>query len=139
MRRAGGRLNYYEGARWPDHSSDVIESLLRLTLESSGAYSRVNGHRDAGAATQSMNMELRRFFAVYRDDSPSPVVQVEIAGYLDCGHTSGPVSSAAEIPARRDTLVEVVQAFQQATDEVLADISSRAIRKCEQPSRDNPT
>lgn len=132
VRRTGGRLNHYEGAKWPDHSADVVESMLRLALESTGAYSRVLGNRDSGAAAQSIQAELRRFFAVYRAGSSSPVVEVEIAGFLDCGSASGPVASEAEIPASGDTLVEVVRAFQRATDEVLTEIASQAVAKCAQ-------
>jgi ABC-type uncharacterized transport system auxiliary subunit len=130
VRRAGGRLNHYEGAKWPDHSAEVVESLLRLTLESTGGYRRVIGTRDSGAAAHSVHAELRRFFAVYQADIASPVIEVEIAGYLDCGGASAPIASEAKIPASRDTLVEVVRAFQQATDTVLTEIASQAIATC---------
>jgi ABC-type uncharacterized transport system auxiliary subunit len=137
VRRAGGRFNHYEGAKWPDHSAEVVESLLRLTLESTGAYQRVMGNRDSGTAARHVHAELRRFFAVYQADSSPPVIEVEIAGYLDCDGASVPIASEAKIPASRDTLVEVVRAFQQATDQVLTEIASQAITKCARTAQDH--
>ena len=37
----GARMNYYAGARWPDHLPEVVTATVRLSLESSGRFSRV--------------------------------------------------------------------------------------------------
>ena len=62
--QSGARLNHYQAARWPDNVPEVVESLLRRTLESTGDFARVSGGKDARSADWQLELEVREFYTV---------------------------------------------------------------------------
>ena len=126
----GPRLNHYAGARWPDHLPEVLETLVRLSLESSGQFSRVVGRATAEPYDGVLELEVRKFFAVMDSAEGSPVVHVAMAGYLDCGSGYGAVSSDATARPARNKLGDIVTGYQQATDEVLTALVAQVAENC---------
>lgn len=126
----GARLNYYAGARWPDHLPEVLAATVRLAFESSGRFKRVSGGSQASRAEWSLDLEVRKFFAVATTAGRPPGVQVELAGHLACGTEEFAIRAAATVPAAEDSLAAIVAAFQAATDETLTSLGGQLSAGC---------
>lgn len=126
----GPRLNYYGNARWPDHLPEVIESLVRLSLDSTGQFSRVTGRVTAAPRARVLELEVREFFAVTESADDPPTIHFEIAGYLDCGSEYEAVGSKATAKLARNRLGDIVAGFQQVTDEVLNALVDQISENC---------
>jgi ABC-type uncharacterized transport system auxiliary subunit len=126
----GARLNYYAGARWPDHLPEVLTATLRLSLESSGLFNRVSSGTRISRAEWSLDLELREFFAVVTTAGTPPQVHVRLAGQLNCGPATTAVSATTTAPAQEDKLSEIVAAFQSATDSALIGLGRQVETRC---------
>lgn len=141
VRGPGARLNYYAGARWPDHLPEVITSVVRLSFESSNRFGRVSSGSLAGRRDWSLDLELREFFAVVSSGDEPPQVNVTLAGYINCGLGNTPVSAAITAAAGANKLSGIVAAFQTATNNTLSRLGEQVADHCFGPQpepRDQP-
>jgi ABC-type uncharacterized transport system auxiliary subunit len=126
----GARMNHYAGARWPDHLPEVVTATVRLSLESSGHFSRVSSRSQIKGDEWLLELELREFFAVaVAADSP-PQVHVQLAGYLNCGFGDTAISATATVPAQENKLSKIVAAFQSATNDALIILGQQLESRC---------
>jgi len=126
----GARLNYYAGARWPDHLPEIVATTVRLSLESSGRFSRVSSRSQIKGDEWLLELELREFFAVaFTADSP-PQVHVQLVGSLNCGFGDTVVSATATAPAQENKLSKIVAAFQSATNKTLISLGGQLETSC---------
>jgi ABC-type uncharacterized transport system auxiliary subunit len=126
----GALLNYYAGARWPDHLPEIVTAAVRLSLESSGRFNRVSSGSQARRAEWSLELELREFFAVVTTAGTPPQIHVKLAGHLDCGSGDFAVSAATTAFAQADKLSAIVAAFQSATDKALISLGEQLKTRC---------
>lgn len=126
----GARLNYYAGARWPDHLPEVLTATVRLSLESSGRFNRVSSRSRVKRSEWSLDLELREFFAVATTADAPPQVRVKLAGHLSCDLGDSVISAAATAPAQANKLSEIVAAFQSATDDALTSLGGQLETSC---------
>ncbi|MDH4049676.1 MAG: ABC-type transport auxiliary lipoprotein family protein [Gammaproteobacteria bacterium] len=130
VKEPGARLNYYAGARWPDHLPEVLTATLRLSLESSGRFDHVSSGSHATDAEWSLNLELREFFAVVSTTGMPPQVHVKLAGHMNCGSGDFAITAATTAPARENRLSEIIAAFQHATDNALISLGAQMKTGC---------
>ncbi len=130
VKEPGARLNYYAGARWPDHLPEVLTAMVRLSLESSGRFSRVSSGTQVKGNEWLLELELREFFAVATATDAPPLVHVHLAGYLNCGVVDAAVSATARTSALENDLSRIVAAFQSATNEALIDLGRQLVSVC---------
>jgi ABC-type uncharacterized transport system auxiliary subunit len=126
----GARLNYYAGARWPDHLPEVVTVTVRLSLESSGRFNRVSSGSQIKHAEWSLDLELREFFAVVSTAGTPPQVHVKLVGHVNCGSGNIAVSAAATAPAQEDKLSAIVAAYQSAADNALIGLGGQLEAHC---------
>ncbi len=126
----GARLNYYAGARWPDHLPEVVTATLRLSLESSGRFNHVSSGSQARRAEWSLDLELREFFAVVSTAGTPPQVHVKLTGHLNCGSGDIAVSAANTALAKEDKLSAIIAAYQSATDSALISLGEQLQVRC---------
>jgi ABC-type uncharacterized transport system auxiliary subunit len=126
----GARLNYYAGARWPDHLPEVMTATTRLSLESSGRFGRVSGGSRIKGDEWLLDLELREFFAVSRTSDSPPQVHVQLTGHVSCGAGDIAVSARAATAARENRLSNIVAAFQSATDDALTSLGEQVESAC---------
>lgn len=126
----GARLNHYAGARWPDHLPEVLTAMVRLSLESSGRFSRVSSGTQIQGDEWLLELELREFFAVAIAADRPPQVHVHLVGHLNCGVGDTAVSATARTPARENSLSKIVAAFQSATNEALISLGRQLVSSC---------
>jgi ABC-type uncharacterized transport system auxiliary subunit len=126
----GARLNYYAGARWPDHLPEILATTVRLSLESSGRFNRVSSGSQIKRIEWSLDLELREFFAVVTTAGTPPRVHVKLVGHLNCGLGNTAVSAATTAPAQADKLSAIIAAFQSATDNALISLGGQLETRC---------
>lgn len=126
----GARMNHYAGARWPDNLPEVMSALVRLSLESSGRFTRISNGFPVKRNGWMLELELREFFAVVTAAETPPSIHVELAGHLNCSSRSTTVSASAAAPASRVKLSAIVAAFQRATDDVMVDLGQQLVAGC---------
>jgi len=126
----GARLNYYAGARWPDHLPEIVTVAVRLSLESSGRFNRVSSGSQIRGVEWSLDLELREFFAVVTTAGAPPQVRVKLVGRVNCGFGDIAVSAATTAPAREDKLSAIIAAFQSATDNALISLAGQLETRC---------
>ena len=126
----GARMNYYAGARWPDHLPEVMTATVRLSLESSGRFSRVSSRSQIKGDEWLLQLELREFFAVANTAHSPPQVHVQLVGNLSCGFGDTTISATDTVPAEENKLSEIVAAFQSATNNVLISLGGQLETRC---------
>ena len=115
----GARINYYAGARWPDHLPEVLTATVRLSLESSGRFNRVSSGAQIRGNEWLLELELREFFAVASAADTPPRVHVQLAGHLICGFGKIAVNATTRARAQENNLSKIVAAFQRATNDAM--------------------
>ncbi len=130
VRGPGARMNYYAGARWPDHLPEVMSAIVRLSLESSGRFRRVSNRSQITGDEWLLELELREFFAVATTAEGPPQVHVKLVGNLSCGLVSSAISAAETIAAQESKLSEIVSAFQRATNNALITLGRQTEAEC---------
>jgi ABC-type uncharacterized transport system auxiliary subunit len=115
----GARLNYYAGARWPDHLPEVLTATVRLSLESSGLFDRVISRPQIKGDEWLLELELREFFAVVTTTDSPPQVHVQLVGRLTCGLEEAVINATTTALAQQNNLSSIVAAFQSATNSAL--------------------
>ena len=126
----GARLNFYAGARWPDHLPEIVTVMVRLSLESSGHFNRVSSGSQIKRDEWLLDLELREFFAVVTTAGTPPQVHVKLVGHLNCGLGNTAVIAATTVPAQEDKLSEIIAAFQSATDSALISLGGQLVTRC---------
>jgi cholesterol transport system auxiliary component len=120
------RMSYYVGSRWPADLPGVVESLAVDTLRSTGAWTTVQDSGSAFSSDYLLQIVIRRFEADYSVNPGTPEVHV----LLDCtvGRRTGREIIASFVAdgaatAAANRLGDVVSAFEDASNQALADIA----------------
>ena len=125
---SGARLNHYAGARWPDNTPEVLESLLRRTLESTGEYARVSGSQESRSSQWQLDLELREFYTV--TSSAGGDVRMALSGYVTCPDTDHGISLQSTVDVSEERLSLIVAAYQRALHEVTGDLIHQLAERC---------
>lgn len=126
--RPGHRFDYFEGVRWSDTAPVMLQQLLVATLSRNGHFAVVVAAPARLPTDYTLDVELRRFEAVYSADDSAPTVIVELQGTLVGSRQSRTVASlTAEASAKAaDTRrAAVIEAFNRATSAALGDLAAR--------------
>jgi len=126
----GARMNYYAGARWPDHLPEVMTATVRLSFESSGRFTRVSSRSQIKGDEWLLELELREFFAVAITEDSAPQVHVQLVGHVNCGIGDTAISATATVPAQENKLSKIVAAFQSATNDALTSLGGQLESRC---------
>jgi cholesterol transport system auxiliary component len=125
---SGARLNHYAGARWPDNTPEVLESLLRRTLESTGEYVRVSGSQDSRSSQWQLDLEVREFYTV--TSSSGGEIRMTLSGYVTCPDTDHGISLQSTVDVSEERLGLIVAAYQRALHEVTSDLIQQLPERC---------
>ena len=115
---ADAELNSYAGARWADHVPEMLESLIRRTLQGSGKFKVVTSQADC-----DLHLEVQEFYAYIVSSGPGAEIRIAIDGQYSCrSEKPKPIHLQASIPVHEDRMPTIVAAFQTGTDKVLSDL-----------------
>lgn len=131
---SGARLNYYEAARWPDNSPEVIQSLLRTTLESTGRYSNVTAGRTSYSTDWALNLEVRELYSRSNSSEDMQDVRIALSGTVMCSGPDFTVTLGSDVAIENNRLSDVVAAYQQGLREVSQQLLTRMDETCDSTS-----
>lgn len=110
-------LDRYANARWPDHLPEVIGSVMKRSLASSGRFSSVREGTYAGEDGWLLTLEIQKFYGLRSGGATSSVL-VEMGGAIECGDRGTPLSLSSSNPVGEERLASVVSAHQRGLDDV---------------------
>jgi len=107
-----------------------MTATVRLSLESSGRFSRVSSRSQTKGDEWFLELELREFFAVAITADSPPQIHVQLAGHLNCGFGDTAISAAVTVLAQENKLSKIVAAFQSATNDALISLGGQLETRC---------
>ncbi len=123
----GARLNHYAAARWPDNIPEVLESLLRTTVESTGRYSRVMAGPTSRSTDWALELEVRELYTLA---NVSENVRMMLSGYVSCGASDHEIAIQATVGIDDNRLSQIVAAYQHALHEVSRQLVTQLAEAC---------
>ncbi len=126
----GARLNHYAGARWPDNFPEVLESLLRTTLESTGRYSRVMAGPPFRSTDWALELEVREFYTLANASDNARMVRMVLSGYVSCPESDHAIATQTSVGIDENRLSRIVAAYQRALHEVSRQLVTQLAEAC---------
>lgn len=122
------RMSFYNASRWASELPELMETLAVATLRASGSWDAVYAWPTSFGSDFLLQIAIRRFEADYTGGGGNPVIQVR----LDCtvirragrDHVANFVVEASA-QASENRMGAVVSAFEQATNEALAQVAQK--------------
>jgi ABC-type uncharacterized transport system auxiliary subunit len=129
----GNRLDYFAASRWTASLSQVVDAFATQSLLSSGHFELVNGsERGSGGARYVLAMTVRHFEADYsQGEDSSPQVHVAFECVLSTSvprATLGRCDGEATVKAAGNRMEPIVQAFEAAAREAMAQVTAQVAR-----------
>ncbi len=122
----GARLNHYAAARWPDNIPEVLESLLRTTLESTGRFSRLTRGPTSRSTDWALELEVRELYTL----ANARRVHMVLSGYVSCGASDYAIAMQGTAGIDDNRLSEIVAAYQHALNEVSRQLVAQMAEAC---------
>jgi cholesterol transport system auxiliary component len=116
------RFDYFTGMRWSEPAPQMLQALIVRALQSGGRYEVVVAAPSRVPADLLLDLELRRFEAVYAPGKEAPSVRVEVQATLvdpRQGHRVSSIVASSEASAAANRRGAVVEAFERATGEAV--------------------
>ena len=124
---SGSQLQYYSAARWPDNVPEVLESLLRQSLESTGKFSRVYGSHAVRSSDWQVELVVTKFFTVASSQSR---ILMALSGYINCSKSNYSILLSEETPIEDNRLSLIVSAYQKSINRVSSDLIHQLAERC---------
>lgn len=110
------RLNQYGNTRWPDHLPEVLASVLRRSLESSGQFDSVREGPVSREGDWHLKLEVREFYGILDTTGDTASVRVALAGSLNCDGRPIALNLHDANPVTEQRVASVVAAHQAGLD-----------------------
>lgn len=115
-------LSNLADVRWPDHLPEFVGSLLRLSLQRSGRYTKVSDKRSSALSDCRLELEAQQFYTLL-DAAGRPVeVSIAMTGLHECDGKLTPIELQASTPVSTRQAAAIVAAHQSAMNEVTASL-----------------
>jgi cholesterol transport system auxiliary component len=132
VRPHAGELRYYARAAWRDPAPRLVQDAVLRAFEDAAAFAAVGRAGGGLRGELQLEIELRRFEAVYAHPDRDPQALIEVQVTLMEGRTGRAVASTRLSAERAVDGVEVpavTRALASATDEVLVELVQWAYRE----------
>jgi cholesterol transport system auxiliary component len=126
--RPGGSFDYFAGMRWADPAPQMLQGLLVQAIDADGRFAAVVAAPSRVPTDMLLDIELRRFEAVYGAGAGAPRIRVELqANLVDVrkGQRVASFAAASEADASGDHRRSVIAAFDRATAEAVRAVVAR--------------
>ena len=123
LMRSAVSVDYFAGSAWTDRAPLMVQSLLVESFENTGKVAAIDRESLALRADFILKPELRDFTAIY-SGSDTPVVRVRVGLKLVRLPDRQIVAQrpvSADAPAQQNSVSGVVEAFDVALHQVIAD------------------
>ncbi len=112
------RLIRYANARWPDHLPEVLTSVMKRTLTSSGRFAAVEESARVVDEGWAVRLEVQQFYGIRNASGNTSSVIVQMAGSVECNGQLQQLSLSESSPVAEERLSYIVAAHQQGLDSV---------------------
>jgi cholesterol transport system auxiliary component len=126
--RPDSRFDYFSAVRWAESAPQMLQQLLVRALAADGRFATVVAAPSRVPADLALDVELRRFEAVYAGDAALPLVRVEMQVTLVDARKAQRLASfvvRTESQASANRQGAVLESFERATAEALQTTVSR--------------
>jgi ABC-type uncharacterized transport system auxiliary subunit len=124
------RLIQYANARWTDYLPEVLTSVMRRSLASSGRFETVKTTIGSDAEHWKLKLEVQQFYGILDAADGTSSVKVRFEGTLQCHGQEYQLQLNASKPVHEDRLSVVVSAHQQALDDTSRQLMEQIIDSC---------
>jgi cholesterol transport system auxiliary component len=121
--RPDSRFDYFTGVRWSEPAPQMLQQQLVSALAADGRFSAVVAAPSRVPADLLLDVELRRFEAVYATGGGAPQVRVEMQVSVVDSRKAQRLASfvaAASATAEQNRRAAVIAAFDRATAEAVS-------------------
>ena len=130
------RFDYFAGVRWTEPAPQMLQQLLVGALTADGRFAVVTSAPSRVPTDLLLDVELRRFEAVYAADGAAPTVRVEMQVTLVESRQARRVASfpaAGSATAAGNRRAAVIAAFESATAQAV-DAAVNEVRSATPPA-----
>jgi len=124
------QLNHYANARWPDHLPEVLTSVMKRSLASSGRFSAVEEGTRASGDGWLLKLEAQQFYGLQNTAGNTSSVIVELTGSIECNDRRGAFTLSDSNPVGEERLSTVVAAHQRGLDDVTRQLLDQISQTC---------
>ncbi len=124
------RLIRYANARWPDHLPEVLTSVMKRSMISTGRFSAVE---ESGRTVDDgwlVRLEVQQFYGIRDGSGSTSSVLVELAGSLECNGDVKQLSFSHSSPVAEERLSAIVAAHQRGLDRVTGQLLNQINEAC---------
>jgi len=124
------RLHRFANARWPDNLPEVVSSVMKRSLASTGRFSMVDEIGRATAGGWLLKLEIQQFYGIQDTAGISTSVLVEMAGSLECDGRTRQLELSDSRPVAGERLSTVVAAHQAGLNGVTRQLLDQVREFC---------
>ena len=124
-------LKHYANARWADYLPEVLASVLRRSLASTGRFEAVRATPVSGGENWSLIIEVQQFYGIQDYAGSTSSVAVAFEGVLECGEQVHQLQLSSSRAVREERLSLVVKAHQQALDDATKQLVVELTELCQ--------
>ena len=124
------RLTRYANARWPDHLPEVLTSVMKRSLASSGRFSEVEESSHANDDNWFLTLEVQQFYGIQNASGDTSSVIVEMTGSIECNDNRSSFTLSDSNSVGEERLSVVVAAHQRGLDDVTRQLLEQIDKTC---------
>jgi ABC-type uncharacterized transport system auxiliary subunit len=124
------RLIQYANARWTDFLPEVLTSVIRRSLASTGRFKTVKTKPGSDPDQWLLELEVQQFYGILDAADGTSSVKVRFEGNLRCHEQQYRLQLNASKPVQEDRLEAVVRAHQQALDDTSRQLMQGVMEYC---------
>jgi len=124
------RLTRYANARWPDRLPEVLTSVMKRSLASSGRFSEVEESSHANDDNWFLTLEVQQFYGNQSASGSTSSVIVEMTGSIECNDNHGSFTLSDTNSVGEERLSVVVAAHQRGLDDVTRQLLEQIDKTC---------
>lgn len=131
------QVEHFARANWTSHLPDMIAKRMLIAFENSGKILNVGRESLVSSPNYRLRTEIRDFQAEYFEGAP-PVIHARFAQRLMDAKEGGVVAAKifeAREQASRDSMDEIIRAFDRALGKVLGEVVAWTLRRGESAYR----
>jgi ABC-type uncharacterized transport system auxiliary subunit len=117
----------YANARWVDNLPEVLASVTRRSLESSGNFSRIVEGVDG---QWRLELEIQSFYGRRSPDGATNSVSTVMQGSLHCGDQERPLRLAHSSSVSSQNLSSIVRSHQAGVDSMMGQLADALADHC---------
>ena len=124
------RLQHYANARWADFLPEVLNSVTRRSLASSGHFEAVRATTAPDSGDWTLALEVQQFYGIQDGVGTTSSVAARFEGLLRCNDADHQLQLSSSKSVHEERLSVVVDAHQQALNEVTRALLDKISANC---------